>query len=235
MNNEQQETIVISLGGSLVVPEEVDTEFLRLFREMIARFVAEGKRFMIVVGGGRTCRKYQNVAKELTETTKEDLDWIGIYALRLNSKLLQTVCKELAYGEVVNRPEELDGIDAKVIMGGAYAPGSSSDLDAVEFAEKLHAMKIVNLSNIDFAYDKDPKQHGDAKPIKDITWGEYRKLIPMEWDPGLHAPFDPVASARAEAIGIEVAILNGKNIENVEKYLRGEEFVGTVIHSPYAI
>lgn len=230
MNNEQQETIVISLGGSLIVPEEVDTDFLKSFRDMIARFVDEGKRFMIVTGGGRTCRKYQNAAKEVTETTKEDLDWIGIYALRLNGKLLQTVCKELAHGEVVNRPEELDGVEARVIIGGAHAPGSSSDLDAVDFARKLHAVKIINLSNIDFAYDKDPKQYADAKPIESISWGEYRKLIPTEWDPGLHSPFDPIASVRAEALGIEVAILNGKNIENLEKYLRGETFTGSVIH-----
>ena len=226
----QQETIVISLGGSLIVPEEVDTAFLGNFREMILRFVDEGKRFMLVVGGGKTCRKYQHAAKTLVDTTKEDLDWIGIYALRLNGKLLQTILKPVAYREIVNSPEELTGVDANVIIGGAHAPGSSSDLDAVGFAEVLGAKKIINLSNIDFAYDKDPKEYPDAKPIIDISWQEFRKLIPTEWDPGLNSPFDPIASQKAETLGLEVAILNGKNIENVENYLRGEQFVGTVIH-----
>ncbi len=226
---DQQETIVISLGGSLIVPEEIDTAFLKAFRDLIFALVYEGKRFMIVTGGGRTCRKYQGAAKELVETTKFELDWIGIYALRLNGKLLQTVLKPLAHSEVINKSSELEGIDAQVIIGGAHAPGSSSDLDAVEFAEALGSVKIVNLSNIDYAYDKDPKKFEDAKPIESMTWEEYRKLIPEEWDPGLNSPFDPVASKKAQSLGIEVAILNGKKIGNVEKYIRGETFVGTVL------
>ncbi len=228
---EQQETIVISLGGSLVVPEDVDTAFLRAFREVVIRFVGEGKHFVIVVGGGRTCRKYQYAAKELGETSKFDLDWIGIDALRLNGRLLQTIFKGYSYEEVVNVPSELSGVDASVIIGGAHAPGSSSDLDAVDFAEVVGARKIVNLSNIDHAYDKDPKKFSDAKPIENISWEEYRKLIPSEWDPGLSSPFDPIASKKAQELGIEVAIINGTNIENFEKYLRGEAFIGSVLHS----
>lgn len=227
---EQQETIVISLGGSLIVPDEIDTAFLKSFRDLISILVAEGKKFMIVTGGGKTCRKYQRAAKELVETTKSELDWIGIYSLRLNGKLLQTVLASLAHTEVINSRSELLGVDAKVIIGGAHAPGSSSDLDAVEFAEALGAAKIVNLSNIDYAYDKDPKQFGDALPIKNMTWEEYRRLIPDEWDPGLNSPFDPIASKKAQSLGMEVAILNGKNIPNVEKYLRGQMFIGTVLH-----
>ena len=227
---ESKETIVISLGGSLVVPEEVDVAFLRTFRNCIVKMVDEGKRFMIVVGGGKTCRKYQNAAKELAETTKFDLDWIGIYALRLNGKLLQTLFAPLSHGEVVNAPGELSGVDTKVIIGGAHAPGSSSDLDAVDFAEAVGAKKIVNLSNIDHAYDKDPKKFSDAKPIESMTWKEYRTLIPIEWDPGLSSPFDPIASKKAEERGIEVAIMNGTNIENFERYLHKEAFVGTVLH-----
>lgn len=226
----KQETIVISLGGSLIVPDEIDTAFLKAFRDLVSMFVAEEKRFMIVTGGGKTCRKYQGAAKELVETTKFELDWIGIYANRLNGKLLQTMFKPISHTEVINSPSELTGVDAKVIIGGAHAPGSSSDLDAVEFAEVLGAPKIINLSNIDYAYDKDPQKFEDAKPIENMTWEEYRRLIPDEWDPGLNSPFDPVASKKAQSLGIEVAILNGKNISNVEKYLRGEVFIGTVLH-----
>jgi uridylate kinase len=92
------------------------------------------------------------------------------------------------------------------------------------------AKKVINLSNIDYAYDKDPNKFPDAEIIKESTWGDFRKLLPTEWDPGLNAPFDPIAAERAEELGLEVVIMNGKNIENLKKYLDGGEFVGTVIH-----
>jgi len=62
-----------------------------------------------------------------------------------------------------------------------------------------------------------------------MTWEEFRSLIPNEWEPGLNSPFDPIASKEAQKSKIEVDIINGKNIKEVEKCLNGEKFKGTVI------
>jgi uridylate kinase len=96
-------------------------------------------------------------------------------------------------------------------------------------AKNVGAKKIINLSNIDYVYDSDPKINLNAKKIEKISWEEYRKLIPTEWNPGLNSPFDPIASKMAEEEGLEVVIMNGKPIENLAKYLNGEKFLGTVI------
>jgi len=40
---------VISLGGSLIVPEEIDAEYLKRFRTLIIKQTGKGKRFSIVV------------------------------------------------------------------------------------------------------------------------------------------------------------------------------------------
>ena len=48
--------IIISLGGSLIVPEEIDIAFLEGFKEIILREVQAGKRFVIITGGGKICR-----------------------------------------------------------------------------------------------------------------------------------------------------------------------------------
>ena len=69
----------------------------------------------------------------------------------------------------------------------------------------------------------------NAKKIENISWAEYRKLIPSEWNPGLNSPFDPIASEMAEREGIEVVIMNGKPIDNLKNYLDGSVFLGTVI------
>jgi uridylate kinase len=54
-------------------------------------------------------------------------------------------------------------------------------------------------------------------------------MIPKEWDPGLSSPFDPVAAKEAEAIGLEVAIINGAKLEELSNYLDDKPFVGTII------
>jgi len=96
-------------------------------------------------------------------------------------------------------------------------------------AKHLKAKKIINLSNIDYVYDKDPKVNPDAKKIEKISWADYRAIIPAQWTSRLSSPFDPVASEVAQKEGIQVMIMNGKPIDNLTKCLNGEQFLGTII------
>jgi len=45
----------------------------------------------------------------------------------------------------------------------------------------------------------------------------------------MNSPFDPVAARKAHELGVKVIVLDGNDFENIEKYFRGEQFVGTVI------
>ena len=97
-----EETIIISLGGSLIVPEEIDIEFLKSFKTLILEYVLKGKRFIIDTGGGRTCRKYQNAAREIVDASKEDLDWIGLTVNNVNAQLVRVIfgkdaCEKVFY------------------------------------------------------------------------------------------------------------------------------------------
>jgi len=225
-----EETIIISLGGSLIIPDNIDVEFLKSFRTLILEHVGKGKKFIIDTGGGRTCRKYQNVAKEITSVSKEDLDWIGIATNNLNAELLRVIFGEKAHAKVIIDLSKRFSLDKPIVIGGALEPGHSSDFDAVLAAKTVNAKKIINLSNTDYVYDSDPKKNPDAKKIEKISWAEYRKIIPDEWThAGLNTPFDPIASKMAEEEGMEVVIMNGKPIENLAKCLAGEKFKGTVI------
>ena len=56
----KKETIILSLGGSLVVPDEIDTGFLRSFKSCLEKYFSE-KQFFVLVGGGKTARRYQAV------------------------------------------------------------------------------------------------------------------------------------------------------------------------------
>ncbi len=223
------ENIIVSLGGSLIIPEEIDINFLRDFKELILGEIQKGKKFVLITGGGKVCRKYQNAAKELSNPTHEDLDWIGIASLKLNAELVRVIFNDVANKEVVANLAESFVFEKDVVIGSAYKPGHSTDVDAMLAAITVGAKKVINLSNTDYVYDSDPRTNPNAQKIEKISWAEYRKLIPTEWNPGLNTPFDPIASKMAEESGVTVVTMNGKNINNLMKCLNGEGFEGTII------
>jgi uridylate kinase len=184
---------------------------------------------VIITGGGKICRRYQDKGQEVKDLTQDELDWIGIYSTRFNAEFVKTLFGELAEENIILDPTLPLDFKKAIVLGGGWKPGWSTDYDAVLLGKQLNAKKIINLSNIDYAYDKDPNKFPDAKKIETISWGEYRALIPEEWNPGLSTPFDPIASKMAEAEKMTVYILNGKNIANLEKCLNDEEFLGTKI------
>lgn len=230
---QEHETVVMSVGGSLIVPDSIDTTFLTELRNLIERQVTfSGRRFIIIAGGGKTARRYQDAAATVTELDPEDLDWMGIHATRLNGHLLRTIFRDIAYPEMITNPDEITDVprDTHLIIAAGYRPGASTDLRAVQIATNCGARKVINLSNIDYVYTEDPRQNANAEKIEDITWTEFVKLIPTEWSPGLSAPFDPVAARAAQKNKLEVSLINGQKIEELEKYLDGKSFVGTKIH-----
>ncbi len=221
--------IIISLGGSLIVPDKLDIEFLKKFRGLVLSHVKKGKRFIIICGGGRTAREYQHAASAVTELTRDDLDWLGIHSTRLNAHLLRTVFRKEAHPVIIKNPNKKIQTSRPVIIASGWRPGCSTDYDAVLLAKNYRAKTIINLSNIDYVYDKDPAKHKDAKPLKEIKWEDFRKLVGDKWDPGLNAPFDPVASKEAHRLGLEIIIMNGSRPENLDNYLNGKGFKGSVI------
>ncbi|MBI4250076.1 UMP kinase [Candidatus Uhrbacteria bacterium] len=228
----KSETILLSVGGSLVVPDGVDIAFLKNLRLLVARHIRNGKRFAVSVGGGSTCRTYQDAARAvMPKTSQLELDWIGIRSTELNAYLVKVIMDELAHHEVISNPTKKIRLDKPVAVVAGWKPGCSTDMDTVLLAKNLGIKRIANLTNIDFVYDKDPRIHTDAKPLRDITWKAFRAILPPQWKPGLHSPFDPVASKLAQKLGLTVAIMNGNDFANLNKYITGKPFVGTVIHS----
>jgi uridylate kinase len=229
MNKQKDKIIVISVGGSLIVPDEIDSKWLRDFKNFIEDYISKGYRFIIITGGGKTARKYQNAAKEITELASDDLDWIGIHSTRLNAHLMRTIFRNFSHPQIIKDPTEKINFKEKILIAAGWKPGCSTDYDAVLLAKNFSVKKVINLSNIDYVYDKDPKKFSHAKLIKDINWKDFRKIVGDKWDPGLNAPFDPIAAKESEKLKLEVAIMNGKNLSNLSDYLENKNFIGTII------
>jgi uridylate kinase len=226
-----QETIVMSVGGSLIVPDQIDTEFLSAFKNFIVNETAKSRRFIIIAGGGKTARRYQDAAAAVSELKSEDLDWLGLHATRLNGQLLRTIFRGLAHPVMVTNPDDVLDMpaEAQLIIAAGYRPGSSTDLRAIQIAERVRATKVINLSNTDYVYTDNPKTNPAAEKIETISWTDFRKLIPETWDPGLSSPFDPVAAREAERLNLEVAAINGTRLDALAAYLNNESFIGTRI------
>ncbi|PIY60043.1 UMP kinase [Candidatus Woesearchaeota archaeon CG_4_10_14_0_8_um_filter_47_5] len=235
---------VISLGGSIIIPEAIDVAFLKGFRELIMDHVSrdnidKGKggkekdnRIALLCGGGNINRQYVAAARAIVpQVIDTDLDWVGIMATRLNAELVRALFSEHANASVVCNPTEKISFEKgkNIIVAGGWLPGWSTDYDAVMLAHQLGSTTLINLSNIDYVYDKDPNSNPDAQPLPSLSWKELRELVGSVWKPRLSAPFDPIASKEAEKSGMTVIVARGTDLANLKNILEGKPFKGTTI------
>ncbi|MFH1967992.1 MAG: UMP kinase [bacterium] len=264
----RKETIIISLGGSLVVPNEIDLGFLRNFKHSLEKYLSPtnfgmgrqatkksenspklvgDKRFFILVGGGKVARNYQKALLEFGAKSS-DRDWIGINVTILNAEVVKNVFGQRSYPKIITDPNKKVKTTKDIVVGAGWKPGWSTDYVAVKIAEtynkkiptrgsRIHDARdsgrgigtIINLTNVDYVYDKNPNNFPDAKPLKEVDWKSFERIVGDKWSPGLSMPFDPRASKLAARLKLKVAIINGKNLERLEDFLNNKSFVGTII------
>jgi len=221
------EKVVMSIGGSLIVPNGgIDTKFLSELNKFVRDELAKNpnRQFFLIIGGGKIAREV--IGHELT---RDDLDWLGIHATKLNAHLVRTIFRDIAHPFIIKHYEIIRKAVEPVVVAAGWKPGWSTDYDAVLLCEDYNVKQMINLSNVAQVYDKDPNDNKDAKPIKKMSWPDFRKLVGDEWIPGMNAPFDPVASQKAEEGGIKVVVMGGHDFQNIRNYFDGKEFLGTVI------
>lgn len=221
-------TIVISVGGSLIVPNDIDTSFLKAFTSVIRDFVKDNNTFALFCGGGKVARKYIESAQKIRSMTNEQLDWLGIKATQLNAQLMKTLLEDIADPKIIQDPTRPYELVGKVVVASGWKPGWSTDYDAVLLGKQLGVEKIVNMSDTTHVFDKDPRKYKDAQPLETISWKQYRNMCGDKWTPGLSMPFDPIAAREAEKENIKVHII-GKDIHNLRKCLGNNRCEGTVI------
>ncbi|MDO8436267.1 MAG: hypothetical protein Q7S82_02700 [bacterium] len=258
----QEKIFVISLGGSVAVPEEINTSFLKRFSKIIKEEVKKGRKFFIVIGGGKTSRKYQKALSEISKSSNEEKDWIGIKATELNSLLLKAVFNKMANPVIFDRRFKIKKFgEYPVIIGCGWKPGWSTDFISVQIAADFKVDKIINLGkpayvyadNVEELHSSSPfvpysseaksekelrslphgtrvfEKNSKAKPLENISWRDYFKLIPRKWRPGLSAPIDPIAARLAKRNKIQAIVAFGEDLENFKKILAGKKFKGTLI------
>lgn len=226
------DTKVLSLGGSLVAPDEVAADFLTAFKQLVNGYLDgnRARRLVLVIGGGAPARKYQQAYREISSNPQDsEADWIGIAATRLNARLVKAVFEEHCHDDVVTDPTEAVAFSGRVLVASGWKPGFSTDYDAVLLAERFNAGIVVNLTNIEKVYTADPRIDRNATPLDKVTWEEFSRITGAEWIPGKNTPFDPTAVKKASAMKLVVISALGSDLENLRNILEGEEYIGTTV------
>jgi len=125
--------LVISYGGSILAPEEIDTGFISRVAELLKK--AEGSVY-VVVGGGEIAREYIERGRELG-ANESLLDEIGILATRMNAYLLLSALGSEAYPRVAESIDEAITAKQRIVVMGGTVPGHTTDAVAALLAERL--------------------------------------------------------------------------------------------------
>ena len=225
-----KKVIVLSLGGSLIIPDNINVDYLKKFKKTVLKNT-EKYKFIIVCGGGNIARKYISA---LSEVGMNDLfqSFAGISATRMNARFMSYFFRQNQERGIPHTIKELkrDVRKYNVVFCGAleYKPDQTSDSTAAEIAKKFRTI-FINLTDVQGLYDKNPKEHKDAKFISKISWENFNKIIDkIKFKPGQHFILDQTAAKMIMKSKTTTYIL-GKNMNQLENVLKGKKFKGTII------
>jgi len=220
-------SIVISIGGSVILSEDADLDY---FEKLIALLKKLSKKFKIyiIVGGGKTSRAYIHLGRMLG-LKEEMLDQFGIDLTRINAKFLSKIIE----GSNTKIPKTTDAakkINKPIVIMGGTTPGHSTDMVGAELAEKAQAARLIIATNVDGVYDKDPNQYNDARQIKELKIDDLIEKYGTGWDSaGKNIVIDGPALRIIKDAKIPTFVLNGKKLNQLERAANNQIFNGTKI------
>ncbi len=223
-------TIVISLGGSIIIPDEVDYKFIDKFKDLIKK-LSKDMKVVIVTGGGSTARKYINplIKGGISQKTA---CLIGIGITRLNARFMLNFFGEPSAKHLPSSMKEIKNMlekDRIIFTGGLrFVQDNTSDGTSAQIASYLKT-DLINITNVRGLYDKDPKKYKDARFIPKIKFEEFNKITSkIKYSAGQHFILDQNASKIIMKNRIKTSII-GPDLKNIENCMMGKKFIGTII------
>lgn len=227
----KKKVIVISLGGSLIVPKEMNVQFLHNFVKTLRKHYTTHK-FVIVCGGGTIARKYISVLRAEGKS-KRELAEAGIRATRMNAQFVMQLFdrKEANDTLPLNMKEVKNSLSKNnVVICGAlrFSPNSTSDSTAAKLSRYLNTI-FINMTNVAGLFNKDPTKYKSAKFIPKISWKDFNvKVSKIKFKHGQNFVLDQQAATIIKKHKIPTYLL-GPELENIAHILEGRKFKGTTI------
>ena len=210
------QTIVLAIGGTTIVPNSLDHEFLHKLYTLVDYLVTERNLSVVcTVGGGAIARSYQTAASTFPHISNDDLDQLGITVCTDNTDLVSLILRPFGNAIQINPEYE------------PFGPGRSSDWIAVTAAKYCQVPEVIFISDIDYIYTDDPVQNPNARKYDKTTWTELEQILDTNWTPGMRTPIDPLAIQTAKAAQLEAQFIHKDAIHTIRDHLDGKEVVGT--------
>lgn len=225
----KKKVIVLSLGGSQIIPDNVNYKYLAEFKKVLKKNTKNYK-FIVVCGGGSLARKYISAIEKANQNRKfQSLS--GIAATRTNARFMNYF---FGIEPIHGIPQTMKAVKKylkklDIIFCGAleYKPDQTSDSTAANISKKFKA-EFINLTNVKGLYTKNPKKYKDAKFISKITWKEFNKRAQqIKFHPGQHFVLDQTASKLILKNKIPTYII--MNLNQLDNFLKNKKFIGTTI------
>lgn len=225
----KKRVIIISLGGSQIIPNDVNLPYLKEFKKILLKNTKKFK-FIVVCGGGSVARKYISALKAAGINEKMQ-SYSGISATRMNARFMNYLFNIDPSHGIPHTTSTLKKYTQKhdIIFCGAleYKPNQTSDSTAAEIA-KIFKSDFINITNIKGLYTANPKKVKNAKFIPDITWKEFDKMAnKSKFQPGQHFVLDQTASKVILKNKITTYILG--DLKELDNLLNNKKFKGTII------
>jgi len=224
------EKVVVSLGGSVIVPDNKDDVFLKGLSEMIGQLCGKFQLYL-VCGGGKIARYYISVGRGLG-LPEDHLDDMGIMSTRINATLVALALGDHAVSRVPTDIMEAHGLERKgkvVVMGGTV-PGHTTDAVSAMLAKEVGAKRIINGTSVDAAYTADPRKDPSAQRISKMSHQQLFDLVNV----GLHGAgpsnvFDRLGAQIARDNHIDICIVDGRDLDEMRAAIEGGPIKGTVV------
>jgi len=225
-----KEVVVISLGGSIIVPDKIHTQLLEKFRKVLNSNRNKYK-FVVVCGGGSVARKYISSLREIGKSIFLQ-SMAGIAVTRMNARFMTYFFGKDASWGIPHDMKQIKNLLLKndVVFCGAlrYEKNNTSDGTAAKIASFLKA-NFINMTNVKGLYDKNPLAHKNAKFIPEEKWDSFMKRAnKIKFEAGQHYVLDQNAAKIIKEHKIKTFII-GDSMVNLDNLLIGRKFTGTVI------
>jgi uridylate kinase len=227
-----KKVLVISLGGSIIVPDKINDSLLEEFKETLIKSKRKYK-FIIVCGGGKTARVYIDGLKDQNIKKKNYFQsLLGIAITRLNSRFMTYFFDREVNIGIPNDMSDIKNLLKKhdvVFCGGLrYAKNETSDATSAKIA-RFFKTTFINMTDVKGLYDKDPKKNKNARFIPEISHEDFLNITKkIKFRLGQHFVLDNKAAKIIKKYNITTYII-GPDMDNLDNLLNSKHFIGTII------
>ncbi|MBI5000944.1 MAG: UMP kinase [Euryarchaeota archaeon] len=224
------DTVVASIGGSILIPRSGGAGFIKRLAAVLVEASNEVRLF-VVTGGGWVSRYYIDLGKEIG-AGEDALDDVGIDPTRINGKILIMALGGRAHGSIVldfDQAVEASKGGRIVVMAGTR-PGQTTDAVAAQLSVKVKADRFVNATSVDGVYSDDPAKNPRAKRFPNMTFKELFEMCGgIEHKAGPHVVVDARAVDLLSHAKIKTIVVDGRDLDALRGALVSGECRGTVV------